>query len=97
MAQWIKNLTAVAQVTEEAQVQSLAWCSRLKDLALSQLLRRFKLKLRFTPLPKELPHVIGVVIKKKKKGCSNYCKVNIWSDYLEIQKCRGFLFYLEVI
>ena len=32
-AQWVKNLTAVAQVTVEARVQSLARRSGLKDLA----------------------------------------------------------------
>ena len=38
MAQWVRNPAAVALVTEEAQVQSLAGCSRLKDPALLQLL-----------------------------------------------------------
>ena len=27
MAQWVKDLTAVAQIAAEAWVQSLAWCS----------------------------------------------------------------------
>ena len=31
MVQWVKNLTAVAQVAVEAQVQSPAQCSGLKD------------------------------------------------------------------
>ena len=31
VAQWVKNLTAAAQVSAEAQVQSLAWHSGLKD------------------------------------------------------------------
>lgn len=30
---WVKNLTVAAQVTAEAWVGSLAWCSGLKDLA----------------------------------------------------------------
>ena len=34
---WVKNTTAVAQVAAEGQVQSLAWCSALKDLVLWQL------------------------------------------------------------
>ena len=34
MAHWVKNLTAVAWVTAEVRVQSLARCSGLKDLAL---------------------------------------------------------------
>ena len=33
MAQWVKNLTAVAQVTVEVWIRSPAQCSRLKDLA----------------------------------------------------------------
>ena len=31
--QWVKDPTAAAQVAEEAQVQSPAGCSGLKDLA----------------------------------------------------------------
>ena len=31
VVQWVKNLTAVAQIAAEAQVQSPVWCSRLKD------------------------------------------------------------------
>ena len=34
IAQWVKNLTAVAQVTAEVQVQSLVWHSGLKDVVL---------------------------------------------------------------
>ena len=37
VAQWIKNPTAVAQVTVEAGVHFLVWHSGLKDLALLQL------------------------------------------------------------
>ena len=37
MAQWVKNPAAVAQVTEETQIQSLTWSIGLKDLALPQL------------------------------------------------------------
>ena len=43
VAQWIKNLTAVAQVTAEAQVQSPAWHSEFKDPALPQLQLEFNL------------------------------------------------------
>ena len=32
VGQWVTNPTAVAQVTAEVQVQSLAWCSGLKAL-----------------------------------------------------------------
>ena len=37
MAQWVKNLTAVAQVAAEEWVRYLAQCSELKDQALFQL------------------------------------------------------------
>ena len=51
MAQWVKNLTAVAWANAEAQVVSLAQCSGLKDLALLQL-----------QLAQELPYVAGAAI-----------------------------------
>ena len=37
MAQWVKNLTAIAQVAGVVQVRSLAQCSGLEDPALLQL------------------------------------------------------------
>ena len=40
VAQWVKNLTAVARVAAEVRVQSLAWRSGEKDLAALQLWRR---------------------------------------------------------
>ena len=49
MVQWVKNLTAVAQVALEAQVQSPAQHGELKDLALPQLWHRLQLRLRFNP------------------------------------------------
>ena len=62
MAQWVKNLTAAAQVAPEAHVQSLAWCCGLKDPALPQ-----------QSLAPKLPYALGVAIKnfffkKSKKG-----------------------------
>ena len=45
MAQWVKNLTVVAQVTAELLVPSVVWHSGLKDLVLPQL------QLRFNPWP----------------------------------------------
>ena len=33
VVQWVKNLTTVVQVAAEVWVQSLAWCSGLKDPA----------------------------------------------------------------
>ena len=52
MAQWVKNLTAAAQVAAEAHVQSLAWCGGLKDPALPQ-----------QSLAPKLPYALGVTIK----------------------------------
>ena len=49
VAQWVRNPTAVAQVTAEARVQSLAWCSGLKDGALPQLQCSLQLWLGFNP------------------------------------------------
>ena len=37
MVQWVKSMTAAAQVAVEVWVQSLAWCTGLKDLVLPQL------------------------------------------------------------
>ena len=51
MVQWVKNQTAVAQVTAEVQVQSLAWISGLKNRALPQLWCRSKLWLGFSAWP----------------------------------------------
>ena len=63
MAQWVKNLTAAAQVTAEAQVQFPAQCRGLKDPALPQLCRRTQLQLRFNLWPGNL-YAVGAAIKK---------------------------------
>ena len=60
MAQWVKNLTAVAQVTTEVQVQSLAQCSEWKNLVLPHL------QLRFNPCPRTFTDE-AIKWKKKKK------------------------------
>ena len=49
MAQRDKNMIAEALVAVEAQVQSLAWCSGLKDPTLQQLQCRSQLQLGFNP------------------------------------------------
>ena len=51
MEQWVKNWTAVDWVTVEVQVQFLAQCSTLKDMALQQLQCRSQLWFRFSPWP----------------------------------------------
>ena len=53
VAEWVMNLTAVAQVTEEAQVKFPARYSRLKDLVLLQLPCWLQLQIGFNPLPRD--------------------------------------------
>ena len=66
VAQWVKNLTAVALVAGEAQVWSSAWLSGLKDPALPQLWLRSQLQLRFNPRPRNF-HMLWVQPLKKRK------------------------------
>ena len=66
MATWVKNPTAVARFGVESWVPSTALCSRLKDPPLLQLQCRLQLWLRFS-LAWELPYVMGMDIKEKKK------------------------------
>ena len=66
MAQWVKNLTVLAQVAMEVWVQSPAWCSGLKDLVLLQLRDSLKLQLIFNPWSGNfLAYVKGAVMKKE--------------------------------
>ena len=60
MAQRVRNLTAVAQVTEEVQIQSLARRSGLKDPVLL-------LQLGFSPWPGNFCMLWMQPLKKKKK------------------------------
>ena len=46
---------------------SLAESSGLKDLALLKLWCRFQLQAQIPSLAQELPYVVGVAVKKKKK------------------------------
>ena len=73
MVQWVENLTAAAQVTAEAQTQSLAWHSGLKDLALPRL------QLIFHPWPWNFHMPWVQPLKKKRKQ-----KTEKW--YLNNQK-----------
>ena len=65
MAQWVKNLTIAAWVATEAQVESLAWYSGLKDPMLLQLWCRSQLWLGFSPWPGNF-HLWQVWLFKKK-------------------------------
>ena len=62
MAQWVKNPSAVAQVSMEVQVWSLAWQSELKESSIAAA------GAQSWSLVRELPytyHVCGHKIKKK--------------------------------
>ena len=66
VAEWVKNLTAVAQVTVKEQIQFQAWYSWLKDPSLLlQLWYRLQLWLRFNPWPRN-SHMLWRSHKKKK-------------------------------
>lgn len=58
--QWVKNLTAVAQVTVEVHVQTLALYNGLKDPSIAAVATWIQ------SLARELIYAVGVVIKKKK-------------------------------
>ena len=61
-----KNLTAVAEVTSETQVQSMARHSGLKDLVLPQLWCGSQLRLRFDPWLGNVHRPRMPTLKKKK-------------------------------
>ena len=65
MVRWVKNLTAVAWVGVDVQVQSPVWCSRLKDPLLPKLFCRSQLQLGFNPGPGHF-HLLWPFKKKKK-------------------------------
>ena len=66
MAQWVKTLTAAAWVSVEVRVQSLAWCSGLKDPALLHLW------LEFSPWPGNCLVPCVQTLKKKKSSEEAY-------------------------
>ena len=57
MAQWVKNLTATAQVAAEVQVCFLAWHSWLKDSLITAVAQ-------IQILAQELLYALGAAIKK---------------------------------
>ena len=61
MAQWVKNLPAVAQASAEAQVRSLAQFSGLKDPA------QVAAATRIQSLAQELLYARSTAIKKEKR------------------------------
>ena len=66
MAQWVKNLTAAAQVSAEVRVQSLALHNSLKDLVL------LKLWYSLDSIPSPGISICYVCNIKKKKVLKNY-------------------------
>ena len=71
VVQWVKNPITMAWVAVELEVQSLAQCSRVKDLALLQLLHNSQLWLRFNPWAQEFLYATGAAIKIKFKNVKN--------------------------
>ena len=69
MAQWIKNPTAVAQVTAEVQVQSPA--QRVKGSSIATAMMQVTAMAQIQSLAWKLPYATGVAIKKKKKFTLN--------------------------
>ena len=67
MAQWVKNLTAVAHVTAEVQVRSPAQHSGLRIRHCHSCGVGQQLRLQIQSLARELLYVMGVAIKKEKK------------------------------
>ena len=65
MAQWVKNMIAVAQVAVEVRVRYPAQYTGLKDLVLPQLWCRSQLQLRFKPWPRSFHMLPQVAIKTK--------------------------------
>ena len=51
MVDWVKNPTAMAQVTVEVQIRSPAWHSGLQDIEVLAQRQRRLLWLRFSPWP----------------------------------------------
>ena len=72
MAQWVKKLTAAAQVSAKVQAGPLAWYRELKDLVSQQLW------LRFEPWPRNFHTLWVQPFKKKKKKKKKKSKIGSW-------------------
>ena len=69
MVKWVKNPSAMAWVTAEAQH------SGLKDLALPQVQHRLQLWLGFSPWPGNFQMLRARPLKKKKRKKKKKCTV----------------------
>ena len=96
MAQWLKNLTADAGVTEEVEDQSLAQYSGLRDLEWQQLWLGFSSwpgnlrTLRLQPLKKKKTRVPIVAQQKRIRLVSMRMQVRSLAllSGLRIRRCR---------
>ena len=68
MVQWVKNRTAVAWVTAEVWILSLAQCSVLKDPALLKMGCTSQLQLRFNPWPRNFHMPLEERQERKEEG-----------------------------
>ena len=85
MVQWVKNSTAMVQVTEEARVQSLARCSGLKDPALPELQPMLQLWFRFNLWPGKLSYAKITTAtappkQNKQNGGSPLCFIPLYRE-----------------
>ena len=63
VAQWVKNQTAATLIAAEVRIQSLPWCSGIKESGSAAAWHRLQIQ----SLAWELPYALGAAIKKKKK------------------------------
>lgn len=75
VVQWANNLTAATGIVAKVQVQSLAWFSGLRICCCTtrygigyMWLRASVAVAQIQPLTQELPHALGVPLKKKKNA-----------------------------
>ena len=91
LVQWVKNLTAVAQVAAEVRIESSAQPSRLKDPVLLQLRCRSHLWLRLNPWSRNFHMPRVWPLKKKKKNASLFQKKVHVSERPEVGKLHLFI------
>ena len=76
MVQWVNNLTALAWVTVEVQVQTLAWYNGLEDHVLPHLWHNLELWVRFNPWARNF-HMPRVQLLKKNEGRKRSKKIRM--------------------
>ena len=58
MVQWVKNLTAAAQVAEEVYVRSLDWCGGLKGFGVATAIVQITTTAQIQSLAWEIPYAV---------------------------------------